>query len=217
MTLYTDNVHPDGRQDWKQKTMKSGRPLARTTLAILVAVPLLLGVLAGAIAGVMTAPPVAAASHPTTTDYVNLTIGFDFASGLDRYFPANFTVDAHAVVVITITNFDHGVNPVPAQLSSVKGTVGGTETIRDAANPTGTAVTSVPDNETAHTFTLLTGPYDVNVPIPAAKSASDPVSVTFSVVFDTPGVFQWHCMAPCDDVAMTTPGYMTGFVTVNGS
>ncbi len=217
MALYTDNVNLTERRDWKLRTMKGRRPLGRTTLAVVVAVPLILGMLAGAVAGVMTAPPTVVASHATATDYVNLTVGFDFATGLDRYFPANFTVDAHAIVVITITNFDDGVNPVPSQLASVKGTVGGTETIRDASNPAGSVVTSVPDNTTAHTFTLMTDPYNLNVPIPAAKSPAEPLSVTFSVVFDTPGVFQWHCMAPCDNAAMTTPGYMTGFVTVNGN
>lgn len=217
MAMSAGNLDRNERREWKQKEMRHARPMGRGAVAMMVAVPLILGVLAGAVAGVMTAPLTASGTSGSTVDYVNLTVGFDFATGLDRYFPANFTVPAHATVVITITNFDNGTNVVPASMASVQGTVGGTETIRTTSDPQGTVVTSLPPTGIAHTFTLMGGGYALNVVIPPAKSASEPVSVTFTAVFNTAGVFQWHCMAPCDDAAMLTPGFMTGFVTVAGN
>lgn len=44
--------------------------------------------------------------------YVNLTIAVNPVNGLDQYFPANFTVPSGVPVVITITNYDTGINNV---------------------------------------------------------------------------------------------------------
>lgn len=190
--------------------MKGRRPVGSGTLVLVGAFVLILGVLAGGILGHIASPPVTTSG----SDHLYLTIAYDPYTGLDEYFPANFTVPANVPVTITVTNYDNGTNPVPAAFSQVLGTESGTETVTNATS-SGTAVRSVPVDQIAHTFTLITGPYDVNVPVPAAQDVT-PTVVVFTVVFTATGQFVWHCMAPCDGSAMTTPGFMTGTVTVVG-
>jgi heme/copper-type cytochrome/quinol oxidase subunit 2 len=78
-------------------------------------------------------------------------------------------------------------------------------------------VHSIPNDQVAHTFTipgLL-----INVPIPAAKSSSHPVTVTFTFRVTKKGTFNWLCEAPCGSGktgmggAMNTAGWMVGHVT----
>ncbi len=176
------------------------------------AVLLVFGLLAGGILGHVATPPVVTTAG---SDHLYLTIAFDPYTGLDQYFPANFTVPANVPVVITITNYDNGSNQIPTGFNQVLGTVGGTETLTNAT-VSGQALTTVPLDHVAHTFTLNAQPYDVNVPIPAADGQT-PSVVRFTVIFTTAGQFEWHCMAMCDDSAMTTLGFMMGTVTVVGA
>ncbi len=187
------------------------RPIGPGSVVLVGAVLLVLGALAGGVMGHFSAPPVVNASD---MDHLYLSIAYNPYTGLDQYFPANFTVRENVPTVITITNYDNGTNAVPAAFGAVLGTVGGTETVTNAT-AAGVPVTSVPATQIAHTFTLITGPYDLNVPIPAAQGTT-PTVVSFTVVFTSAGQFVWHCMAPCDEAAMTTPGLMTGTVTVVG-
>ena len=203
---------PKLRGSLRDGRMPGRRPVRSGTFLIVGVVLLMTGVLAGGILGHFSAPPVVAASG---TEHLYLSVAFNPYTGLDQYFPANFTVPANVPVSITITNYDNGTNAVPADLAHVFGTVGGTETITDAT-ATAETVTAVPLNQVAHTFTLNAAPYDINVPIPAAHGTT-PSIVTFTAVFTTVGQFEWHCMAPCDKAAMMTPGFMTGVVTVAGA
>lgn len=188
---------------------RARRPLGASSVVIVGAILLILGALAGGVLGHFTAPSVVNSSG---TEHLYLSIAYDPYTGLDQYFPANFSVPVNVPVIITITNYDNGTNLVPAAFDAVQGTVGGTETVTTAA-ASNVPVTSVPADQVAHTFTLITGPYDLNVPIPAAQDTT-PTVVSFTVVFTSTGQFVWHCMAPCDDAAMATPGFMTGTVTV---
>lgn len=191
------------------RRIKGRRPLRAGAVIMTGAVLLVFGLLAGGILGHAVTPPVVTTSG---TDHLYLTVAFDPYTGLDEYFPANFTVPANVPVLITITNYDNGSNMVPTGFNQVLGTVGGTETLTNAT-VSGDAVASVPADHVAHTFTLDAAPYNLNVPIPAADGQT-PTVVTFTVVFTSAGQFVWHCMAMCDDVAMTTPGFMMGTVTV---
>lgn len=193
------------------RRMQGRRPVGAWTLVMVGTFVLVLGVFAGGILSHLATP---AAGASTTSQQLYLTIAFSPYTGLDEYFPANFTVAANVPVTITITNYDNGTNAVPASLSQVLGTVGGTETVTNAT-ASGVALSSVPVSEIAHTFTLITGPYNINVPVPSAQGTT-PTVVTFTVVFTSAGQFDWHCMAPCDGHSMTTAGYMTGTVTVVG-
>lgn len=176
------------------------------------AVLLVFGLLAGGILGHVTAPPVVTTSG---TEHLYLTVAFDPYTGLDQYFPANFTVPANVPVIITITNYDNGSNAIPSGFNRVTGTVGGTETLTNAT-VSGRSLTSVSADQVAHTFTLDAAPYNINVPIPAAVGQT-PSVVSFTVVFTSTGQFVWHCMAQCDAAAMSTPGFMMGTVTVVGA
>lgn len=200
------------REQVSGRRMKGRRPVGPGTFVLVGAFVLILGVLAGGILGHFTANPIVAASG---SDHLYLTIAYDPYTGLDEYFPANFTVPANVPVTITITNYDNGTNVVPAAFEHVLGTVGGTETVTNAT-ATGVAISSVPADQIVHTFTLMSSPYDINVPIPSALGTT-PTVVSFTIVFTATGQFVWHCMAPCDVAAMDTPGFMTGTVTVVGA
>lgn len=180
------------------------RRLGPSALVLVGVVVLVGGLLAGGVLGRLEAGPTKASA---TSDHLYLTVAYNPYTGLDQYFPANFTVPANIPVVITITNYDNGTNLVPAAYAAVRGTVDGTETVN------GAAVQSVPADQIAHTFTLLAGPYDINIPIPAAQGTT-PTVVSFTLVLTQTGVFTWHCMAPCDPDAMDTLGFMMGSMTV---
>lgn len=162
-----------------------------------------------------------ASAGGASTDYLYLTIAFNPTSGLDEYFPANFTVPANVPVVIQITNYDDGTNAVPAGYTSVAGTAGGTMTVQYGGTTAAkSTVTSVDAGAIAHTFTIPSmgsgasgTPQKLNVPVPAATAAG-PTVVTFTVTFPTAGAIVWLCMAPCDPSSMATPGLMTGTVSV---
>ena len=194
-------------------TMHEPRPLPRRTLALATAMVLLVGLLGGGIAGYMSRGLLPGAVVPGQ-EYLFLTVGFDFATGLDKYFPANFTVPTHTPVLVTITNYDNASNPVPDSVAAVKGTVGNVETIRAASQTEGMVMVAIPPGQISHTFTMDSGGYAINVPIPVANSLADPMTVTFQAYFNITGTFDWHCLAPCDAVSMATPGFMLGTVTV---
>ena len=193
--------------------MRGARPLGKGTVAFAGVGALLLGAIGGGALGVALQPPVTTPA-PNGTEYLFLTIGFDFATGLDKYMPANFTVPTHTPVQVQITNYDNASNPVPSSAAAVRGTVGNVEIMRWASNATGMSMSVVPAAQVAHTFTMDGGPYSINVPIVAAPSLSNPMVVTFTAYFNVTGSFGWHCLAPCDPASMTTPGYMQGTVTV---
>ena len=194
------------------RRMRGRRALGTGTLVRVGSFVLVFGVLAGGILGHVVAPPVAPSSGG---EHLYLTVSFDPYTGLDEYFPANFSVPVNVPVTITITNYDNGTNAVPAAYTQVRGTLGAQETLTNAT-ASGVSVASVPADEVAHTFTIASAPYDINVPIPAAQGTT-PTVVTFTAVFTATGQFTWHCMAPCDMTAMMTPGFMTGTVTVVGA
>ena len=202
-----------GRGTGTAAAMRRTRPLGRGSLVLALVMSLLLGVLGGASLGVLLRAP-STSPAPSGPEYLFLTIGFDFATGLDKYMPANFTVPTHTPVLVTITNYDNASNPVPSDAASVQGTVGNVETMRFASQATGMSMAAVPANEVAHTFTMSGGPYSVNVPILAAENLGNPMIVTFTAYFNVTGSFEWHCVAPCDAVSMATLGYMRRIVTV---
>ncbi|MCI4331067.1 MAG: hypothetical protein L3K19_04390 [Thermoplasmata archaeon] len=172
--------------------------------------------------GPAASSPEAAWGSPAV-DFVNLTIAWNPATGLDEYFSANFTVPAHVVVRVTITSYDNGTNPIPASYSTVQGTLSGIETV--SSEGVDRSVPAIP-GKIAHTFTVLswgtvgsmmagdgTGGM-LNPVVPPSISVSDPVSVSFSTYFNQTGLFTWACMAPCDPTAMMSPGLMAGTISV---
>jgi hypothetical protein len=172
----------------------------------------------GGVAVVISAAPAPATSPSNGTpgvDYLYLTISFNPVNGLDQYFPANFSVPAHQLVVVTITSYDNGTNAPPASATTVQGVVGGAASLQSPAGAAPQSYTQLPLTGISHTFSIMQSPYNVNVPIPPSISLSQPIVVSFSLYFNTTGIFTWLCQAPCDPNSMTTPGFMTGALTVD--
>ncbi len=202
--------------------MRGMRPLDRKVLVLAMAIVTVLGVFAGSLATWGVAPlafsgaggagPVSVGPYP-----LYLTVAFNPGSGHDEYFPANFTVPAHVLVVVTITNYDNATNPVPSADGVVTGTLGDTETILNVSFPNGLVESTVNGTDISHTFTVATGGYQLNIPVPPAASLSVPTTVTFETYFNITGSFVWHCLAPCDMWSMMTPGYMMGTMTVEST
>lgn len=192
-----------------ERRMRGHRPARSGTILIIGVVLLVVGVLVGGILGHVAAPPVVTSAG---TEHLYLSVAYDPFTGLDEYFPANFSVPANIPVLFTITNYDNGTNVVPAAFTQVLGTQGGTETVTNGT-ASGVTLSAVAADAIAHTFTIESGSVHLNVPIPAAQDTT-PTVVSFTVIFTSAGQFVWHCMAPCDMDAMMTPGFMTGTVTV---
>ncbi len=128
-----------------------------------------------------------------------------------QFVPGDFTVNKGAQVTLTITNHDDGTAPLTSALSQYDNVQGGTETVD------GTAVTSEPNANVAHTFTVPE--LGVNVVIPAAPTGGTN-TIVFTFTPSKAGTFTWNCYAPCGSGsdgmggAMVTDGWMTGKVTV---
>lgn len=137
--------------------------------------------------------------------HMYLTIQINPVTGWPQYSPANFTVPAGEVVFM-IVDYDSPANWTSCTCNA-SGTVGGTETIN------GTTTSIVSSSNVAHTFTIPS--LHVNVLSPGMAT------VTFTVDLTQPGTFSWYCETPCGTNGytggpMSTPGYMTGTMTVVG-
>jgi hypothetical protein len=173
------------------------RPLSRAERLLIIGVVVPVALIGGAILTESVEPQ----GHTiTSSPHLYLTVGFNFTTREDQYFPANFTIPADVNVIVTITNYDNSTNPVPDFSGKVTGTVGGTALIN------GRSVGSIPGQYVSHTFTIPS--LGVNVPLPPSST------VTFTLLSESAGVYEWHCMAPCDANAMATPGFMEGTLTV---
>lgn len=147
-----------------------------------------------------------------------------------KYWPTtNLVVPAHALVTITIQNYDSATPLLNPFYARPQGTIGESITVD------GQAVTQVDPNNVSHTFTIHSIPNAeqpwlyVSVPITGVASdakADDagmpnkPVVTEFSFVTDKPGHYIWQCFDPCGSGfngfggPMSTKGYMSGTLTV---
>jgi hypothetical protein len=146
------------------------------------------------------------------------------------YGPAtDLRVPTHALVTMTIKQYDSGARITNPYFAKVRGTVDGTMTVN------GKTVSSVNSNLIGHTFTLHAAPTNqdplfVSVPLPAVPDDRPVVSgsayprpniVRFSFLTAGPGSYVWNCEFPCGDGyyakfggPMSTRGYMSGTLTV---
>jgi hypothetical protein len=141
----------------------------------------------------------------------------------------NLHVPAHALVTVTIDQYDGGEKITNPYFAQVHGTLDGTMTVN------GKTVTRINPDAVGHTFTIHAAPTNqdplyVNVPLPAVPddrpvaNGSDypaPNVVTFSFMTGGPGEYIWNCEFPCGDGyyakfggPMSTRGYMSGTLTV---
>lgn len=151
-----------------------------------------------------------------------------------RYGPnTNLVLPAHALVTMTIENYD-GQTPILNEFySKVQGTVGGIETVD------GKPVTGADPSIVSHTFTIHSIPNAnqpwlyVSVPVVGEpdnveEAGADngfppkPIVMQFSFVTGGPGKYIWQCFDPCGwgfngfGGPMQTRGFMSGTVTVQG-
>ena len=172
----------------------------------LVAAGLALGVVllvvawAAVSASANTSPP---STPPAGPAHMYLTVQINPLTGWPQFSPANFTVPV-GEVVFTIVDYDSPMNWVGCTCN-VSGTVGGTETVN------GTSMPAVPSSNVAHTFAIPS--LHVNVLSPGMST------VTFTIDLTHGGTFTWYCQTPCGTNGytggpMSTPGYMTGTMSV---
>ncbi len=127
---------------------------------------------------------------------------------------SSWTVHKGEKVTVKIISFDDGTAPLMGKYmkyANVMGTSNGKELVA------GKAVSSVSDINIAHTFTIAK--LGFNMPIPVAPTGKS-VTVVATFTATKTGTFTWNCFAPCGtgttgmSGAMSTPGWMTGKVTV---
>jgi hypothetical protein len=193
------------------------RPLALTLLALALAlgglgvavavVAALAGGVGSAARALASAPPSPRPVHATVVLSTEIVNG---PHGWPEYRPATFRVRLGETVVLRIRSFDDGTAPLTgaeARFDAVSGTVGGTELVD------GRARRVVPDEDVAHTFTVVA--LGLNLPVPAAPTGGS-VLVVARFVVSRVGSFVWQCYAPCGTGAfsmggpMATPGFMEG-------
>jgi hypothetical protein len=176
----------------------TSRPVGRKGLVLVAGILAVLGLLLGAVLAVgLNLDRAIDETNPPALTHIYLSMAFNPYNGLDEVFPANFTIPAGADVMFTITNYDNATNPVPDSFAVVTG-------VRDV---TGAATSG---SDVTHTFTIHA--LGINVPVPPAQGRK-PAIVTFIAHVDVRGDYAWMCMAPCDAVAMATPGFMQGTMT----
>ncbi len=147
-----------------------------------------------------------------------------------KYWPTtNLVVPAHALVTITIQNYDGPTPLLNPFYAHVQGTTDGT------ASVDGQSITQVDPNNVSHTFTIHSIPNAnqpwlyVSVPVtavPDSEKTDDkgmpdkPVLTQFSFITGAPGEYIWQCFDPCGSGfdgfggPMSTKGYMSGTLTV---
>ena len=138
---------------------------------------------------------------------------------------ANISLPAHRLIQLTIFSYDTPTPGVSPQDAQVGGTVGGVMSFYNGTLATGIVnetmaqmmsigknVSSVPVGSVAHTFSVPQ--LGINVPVVGGST-----EIAY-LMFDQTGTFTWMCMTPCgfgpdgSGGAMSTPGWMTGQITV---
>ena len=163
----------------------------------------------------------------TTSNPFNSTIGEQPAfyvlgpNGLES--AAGISLPAHRLIKLVIVNYDEGAaNLTGSQYAAVTGTQNNSITVISNENVNssqgaagiqvngGKSVSGLPENDTAHTFTIP----QLGINIPIAPSST---TVAYFTINQT-GTFTWFCQTECGYGdkgllgAMSTPGWMTGNV-----
>jgi hypothetical protein len=137
-----------------------------------------------------------------------------------------YKVPAHALVRVTILQYDTATGLRNPFWSQVRGTVGGTMTVN------GKTTNALPPDDASHTFAVP----DLGVSVPlkgVADNAPNQCSVapctlaqahttvTFTIRTGKPGKFRWQCFVPCaasfvfgNGGPMQSIGWMDGYLQV---
>ncbi len=148
-------------------------------------------------------------------------------------FTNQYQVPAHALVTVTVQQYDSGGSLNDPFFAKVAGTVGGTATFTTPSGKT-TVANHWDPNNIGHTFTMRSAPgvdsnFFLNVPLPTNANlptgssnddAGQHYTVTFSFISGSKGVYAWNCEFPCGSMVasfggvMGAYGFMSGFVHV---
>ena len=130
---------------------------------------------------------------------------------------AKINLPASQVIRIDIVSYDQGISPPYLQsYANVKGTISNSM-ILTAGNSTMNSslsgsqalqVSSVNCGEITHTFSLGINSTLLNIPVEAGHN------VTAYFELNNVGIYDWWCMCPCGEAAMSTPGWMIGEVDI---
>jgi len=172
------------------------------------------------------------ATYPDSMDGASHGANGGAHPGWVTYSPTTtLQVPQHALVTVTVTQYDTGERITNPYFASVHGTVG------DTAILNGKPFTSVPPDEIGHTFTMHMFPMaqqdSLFVSVPLHSNADDaptdpntgyptnPQVITFSFITGGPGRYVFQCEFPCGDGyyakfggPMSTQSYMEGTVAV---
>lgn len=191
--------------------------LAGTLGALGASVAVVAGVARGARAAgeQLTSTKAAPEDRATVTEAMEIVTGkMDGRPGWPRYTPATWAVRKGETVVLRVTSYDDGTAPLSGaqtMYDHVEGTLGGTELVD------GEPLSLVPNDDVAHTFTVVG--LGLNLPVPAAPTGGR-VTIVARFVAKRSGTFVWQCYAPCGSGmnsmggAMATKGWMEGTVRV---
>ena len=210
-----------GRLSWRRpaRVARQGGIVVGSFAGILVVLGVTVALVGGIAAAVTTltkpAAPPALVPHGHVTEAMSIVSGTSGATnGWPEYTHASWTVHKGETVTVKITSFDDGTAPlVGSQMmfAHVMGSTNGHETVD------GRSITSVPDVNIAHTFTVPA--LNFNMPIPVAPTNGH-VTVVATFVAAKTGTFTWQCYAPCGSGtnsmggAMATMGWMEGTIKV---
>ena len=135
-----------------------------------------------------------------------------------------YTLPAHALIHVTVEEYDTQTGLRNPFMAMVRGTVGGVEYVN------GRRVRYMNPTAPAHTFSVPS--LGINVPLFGITNASYPgdlsnphnghVTIQFSFRTGGPGVYHWQCFVPCaagflygQGGPMQTIGYMDGLLIVS--
>ncbi|HXX90371.1 MAG TPA: hypothetical protein VEI83_09125 [Acidimicrobiales bacterium] len=173
--------------------------------------------------------PHVALSFQTYPDASGSVNGVPIHPGGNPSWPAygmtnEFQVPAHALVTVTVQQYDSGGSLNNPWFATVRGTVGGVMTVD------GNVVSSVDPDHVGHTFTVRGTPgtdpaFFLSVPLPAVAGTNQSDNgphhtIVFSFVSGDAGVYAWNCEYPCGTMVagfggtMGAYGYMSGFIHV---
>jgi hypothetical protein len=171
----------------------------------------------------LTLQTVASYGHAPHPDWVSYLV----RDGSGRWHHTTvFQVPAHALVRVTILQYDTATGLRNPFWSQVRGTVGGTMTVD------GKTMQALPPDDASHTFAIQ----DLDVSVPLKGVADDAprqcsvapctlaqahTTVTFAFRTGKPGKFRWQCFVPCaaafvlgNGGPMQSIGWMDGYLKV---
>jgi hypothetical protein len=101
---------------------------------------------------------------------------------------------AGSILTLTIINNDPVNHSPPANFSYVRGTAGGGIVWTEGGSDPSQEAGGIPMDAISHTFTMIGGGYNLNVPIPIAANSNSPSSITFSIQLLSADQLTWECV-----------------------